>query len=237
MLAPSLRASRCLPFHLRCLLVIALGLAATQARGDDPSLIEAVQGFLYQQAQPLGQEVMIDVSPPSAHLPACIAPEPFFPNARQAPIGRVSVGVRCGEGRRQVRYLQAQVDVVGSYVVAARDIPRGALITQAMLTQRQGNLGDLTANALTDEDAIIGKVAQRPLRQGEVFQAHTLQVPDVVERGQRVTVTAQGPGFRVSREGEALESGAQGARIRVRFDTRELVTARVTGDGTLVVDF
>ncbi|MCB8888532.1 flagellar basal body P-ring formation chaperone FlgA [Vreelandella malpeensis] len=237
MLAPSLRAFRCLPFHLCYLLVIALSLAATQARGDDPSLIEAVQGFLYQQAQPLGQEVMIDVSPPSAHLPACIAPEPFFPNARQAPIGRVSVGVRCGEGRRQVRYLQAQVDVVGSYMVAAQDIPRKALITQAMITQRQGNLGDLTANALTDEDAIIGKVAQRPLRQGEVFQAHALQTPDLVERGQRVTVSAQGPGFRVTREGEALESGGEGARIRVRFDTRELVTARVTREGALVVDF
>ncbi|WP_447554856.1 flagellar basal body P-ring formation chaperone FlgA [Vreelandella sp. EE22] len=227
------------PAHvLRLLAVITLGLvAALPVKADDQALIEAVQSFLYQHAQALGQEVVIDISPPSPHLPACIAPEPFFPNANQAPIGRVSIGVRCGEARRQVRYIQARVDILGSYVVAAQNIERGSLITASMITQRQGNLGDLANNALTNEDAIIGKIAQRPIRSGDAFQAHSLQAPDWVERGQRVTVIAHGAGFRVSREGEALESGAEGSRVRVRFDTRELVTARVTGQGVLMVDF
>ncbi|WP_447527328.1 flagellar basal body P-ring formation chaperone FlgA [Vreelandella sp. TE19] len=232
------QALRDLSLVIKLLAAITLGLMTTlPAYADDQPLIETVQNFLYQQTQSLGEEVVIDVSPPSAHLPACIAPEPFFPNANQTPLGRVSVGVRCGEGRRQVRYIQAQVDVMGSYLVAAQDIARGTLVTASMVTQRQGNLGELANNALTDEDAIIGLVAQRPIRSGDVFQAHALQAPDLVERGQRVTVIAQGSGFRVAREGEALESGALGARIRVRFDTRELVTARVSGQGVLTVDF
>lgn len=211
--------------------------ALTKVQADDESLLQQVHQFLYEETQALGEEVVIDIRPPSPHLPACIQPEPFLPNTNQAPLGRVSVGVRCGEGSRQVRYLQAQIDVIGDYVIAATDIERGTLITSNMLSERGGNLGDLSAQALTAEEEIIGKIAQRPILSGSVFLAHYLQAPHLIERGQRVTVTAQGSSFRVSREAEALENGALGERVRVRFDSREIMTARVADKGILVVDF
>tara|TARA_R110001583_G_scaffold18400_13_gene73245 strand:+ start:433 stop:1119 length:687 start_codon:yes stop_codon:yes gene_type:complete len=219
------------------LLAMLAVTALTKVQADDDALLQQVHQFLYQETQALGEEVVIDLRPPSPHLPKCIQPEPFLPNANQAPLGRVSVGVRCGENGRQVRYLQAQIDVIGSYVVAARDIERGTLITSNMLSERGGNLGDLSAQALTAEEDIVGKITQRPIRSGSAFLAHYLQAPDLVERGQRVTVVAQGSAFRVSREGEALENGALGEQVRVRFGSREIMTARVTDRGVLVVDF
>lgn len=220
------------------ILLASISMACvTYVQANDDHLIQRVHQFLYEETQALGEEVVIDLRPPSPHLPVCVQPEPFLPNANQAPLGRVSVGVRCGEDSRQVRYLQAQIDVIGDYVVAARDIERGTLITSEMLSERGGNLGDLSAQALTAEEEIVGKVAQRPIRSGSAFLAHYLQAPHLVERGQRVTVIAQGAAFRVSREGEALENGALGERIRVRFGSREIMTARVTDQGILVVDF
>ncbi len=211
--------------------------AFTRIQADDDKLHQQVHQFLYEETQALGEEVVIDLRPPSPHLPECVQPEPFLANTNQAPLGRVSVGVRCGEDGRQVRYLQAQIDVIGDYVVAARDIERGTLITSSMLSERGGNLGDLSAQALTAEEDIVGKIAQRPIRSGSVFFAHYLQAPHLVERGQRVTVIAQGSAFRVSREGEALENGALGEQVRVRFGSREIMTARVAERGILVVDF
>ncbi|MCH4812200.1 flagellar basal body P-ring formation protein FlgA [Halomonas neptunia] len=219
-------------------LIIFAGITASyNANANDDYLMQQVHQFLYEETQTLGEEVVIDLRPPSPHLPECVQPEPFLPNANQAPLGRVSVGVRCGEGSRQVRYLQAQIDVIGNYVVAARDIERGTLITSNMLSERGGNLGDLSAQALTAEEDIVGKVAQRSIRSGSAFLAQYLQAPDLIERGQRVTVIAQGSAFRVSREGEALESGALGDQVRVRFGSREIMTARVASEGILVVDF
>lgn len=218
------------------LLIGACLFCFSNAHADD-ALLQQVHQFLYQQTQSLGEEVVIDLRPPSPHLPPCVQPEPFLPNAGQSPLGRVSVGVRCGETHQQVRYLQAQIDVIGSYWVAQHDIERGTLITPDMLVQQSGNLSDLSSQALIDKEEIVGKIAQRQIRSGSAFQNHFLQAPSLVERGERVTVIAQGSSFRVSREGEALESGALGARVRVRFDTRELVTARVTEPGILVVDF
>lgn len=219
------------------LLAILCITALAKAEANDDNLLQQVHQFLYEETRALGEEVVIDLRPPSPHLPECVQPEPFLPNANQAPLGRVSVGVRCGEDSQQVRYLQAQIDVIGNYVVAARDIERDTLITSSMLTERGGNLGDLSAQALTAEEDIVGKIAQRPIRSGSAFLAHYLQAPHLVERGQRVTVIAQGSAFRVSREGEALENGALGERVRVRFGSREIMTARVTEQGTLVVDF
>lgn len=240
---PSMLRKRVIPLRRPCywdmfiLLATLVMAATTHVQADDDQLLQQVHQFLYQETQALGEEVVIELRPPSPHLPKCIQPEPFLPNANQAPLGRVSVGVRCGEDSRQVRYLQAQVNVIGTYLVAASDIERGTLITSAMLSERGGNLGDLSAQALTAEADIVGKVAQRPIRNGSTFLAHYLQAPDLVERGQRVTVIAQGSAFRVSREGEALESGALGEQIRVRFESREILTARVADHGILVVDF
>lgn len=211
-------------------------MLCTPAVADD-ELLQQVHHFLYEQTNALGEEVVINLRPPSPHLPPCIQPEPFLPNANQAPLGRVSVGVRCGEDSRQVRYLQAQIDIIGSYVVAARDIERGTLITSEMLSQRGGNLSDLSSQALTNESEIVGKVAQRTIRAGSSFLTNSLQAPLLVERGQRVTVIVQGTSFRVSREGEALENGALGDRIRVRFDSRDIKVARVADRGVLIMDF
>lgn len=218
-------------------LAILCATALVQVKADDDNLLQLVHQFLYEETQALGEEVVIDLRPPSPHLPECVQPKPFLPNANQAPLGHVSVGVRCGEDSRQVRYLQAQVDVIGDYIVAARDIERGTVITSNMLSKRGGNLGELSAQAITAEEDIVGKITQRPIRSGSAFLAHYLQAPHLVERGQRVTVIAQGSAFRVSREGEALENGALGEQIRVRFGSREIMTARVTDQGILVVDF
>jgi flagella basal body P-ring formation protein FlgA len=207
------------------------------AFAGDETLTQRVHQFLYEKTQVLGEEVVIDLRAPSPHLPPCIAPEPFLPNANQAPLGRVSVGVRCGEQQRQIRYLQAQVDVIGPYAVAAKDIPRHTRITQAMLDTQHGNLGELSSRTVTAADDIIGNVTRRPIRRGSSFQAHDIQAPRLVERGQQVTVIAEGAAFRVAREGEAMDDGGLNERVRVRFGSREILEARVIDQGILRIDF
>ncbi|WP_346797039.1 flagellar basal body P-ring formation chaperone FlgA [Halomonas sp. Bachu 37] len=217
--------------------MLLLAPSVALASSDNEELMQQVHAFLYEQASPLGEEILIEVQPPSPHLPPCVAPEPFLTNTSQSPLGRVSVGVRCGDTGRQVRYLQAEVGVIGNFVKAASAIERGTLVTADMLEEHAGNLNELPSQALLEAADIVGQVARRPIRAGSVFQSHYLQAPTVIERGQRVVVEARGSAFRVSREGEALESGGVGDRVRVRFGAREVLTARVAEEGTLIIDF
>lgn len=218
------------------IVIMTMPLAIFTAAADD-ALMSEVHAFLYEQASGLGDEVVIEVRPPSARLPDCESPEPFLPRAGQPLAGRVSVGVRCGAEGRQVRYLQAEIGIIGDYPVAARDIAPGSVIDAGMLETRQGDLARLPRQTVLEASRIIGQVAQRPLAAGSPLQEHQLAARALVERGQTVTVEARGSSFQVTREGEALEPGGQGERVRVRFGSRELITATVIGEARLAVDF
>ncbi|MCG6656268.1 flagellar basal body P-ring formation protein FlgA [Halomonas campisalis] len=220
-----------------CLLSLALLLSSTAMADDNAALMQAVHGFLHDRAQALGDEIIVELHPPSARLPACEAPEPFLTRDGELPLGRVSVGVRCGSDGRQVRYLQAEIGVIGHYPVLNRALAAGESVREKDLELREGNLADLPSRALLDGETIVGQVATRPLRAGEPLQEHQFRALPLVERNQRVSIEAHGSGFRISREGQALEPGGLGDRVRVRLSSREVITAEVIGDATLVVDF
>lgn len=59
--------------------------------------------------------------------------------------------------------------------------------------------------------------------------------PDVVARGEMVTITVRGSGFSLSRQGEALEAGAVGEWIRVKPTDRraEPLRAQVVRPGVV----
>jgi flagella basal body P-ring formation protein FlgA len=225
----------------RFALLLPLSLAAMvtipAASADDTELLQAVHGFLHEEAQALGSELIIELRPPSAKLPICESPDPFLTRPGEVPLGRVSVGVRCGHDGRQVRYLQAEIGAIGEFPVLAAPLSAGETVRHDHLVMHEGNLAELPNRALLDVDEIVGQVATRPLNPGQPLLAHQFRSLPLVERNQRVVVEARGSAFRVSREGQALEPGALGDRIRVRFDSREVMTAEVVGEGILVVDF
>ncbi|WP_445001143.1 flagellar basal body P-ring formation chaperone FlgA [Halomonas mongoliensis] len=228
---PSLRAPPCRLLLLSTWLLAAPAMAA----GDlDDELLHRVQAYLYEQAE--ADEVVIKVPPPSAHLPRCEHPEPFLARPDAPAMGRVSVGVRCGEDGRQVRYLQAEIGVIASYPVAAVDLAPGSVLTEAHLEQRHGNLAELPRQVVRDASELLGQQARRRIRAGSPLQSQFFQARAVVERGQSVVVEAAGASFRATREGEALEPGALGETIRVRFGQREIIQARVIGSGRLAID-
>lgn len=215
---------------LLCLLV------AGPAPAADEALLDRVRAFLTDEAGAFGDTPRITLYPPAAHFPACEQPRPFLPEASRPPLGRVSVGVRCGEAGRQTRYLQAEVAVTGTYLETARAIGAGERLGRGDLVERRGDLGRLPRQALRDLETATGQVARRSLAAGQVVQAHQLRVPRLVGHGDRVTLEARGEGFRVTRQGEALEAGGRGERIRVRLADRRILEARVIGPQRLVVD-
>ncbi len=212
-------------------------LVAGPSLASENAMLERIHAFLYEKAAASGDEVVIEVHPPRASLPACEHPAPFLPNASSRPVGRVSVGVRCGDQGRQVRYLQAEIHVSGSYVEVSRDIEAGETIRPEHLVERQGSLGRLPHQTILDPDQAIGQEATRPLSAGVTLQSHHLRPRQLVKRGQRVVIEAHGEGFRIAREAEALEPGGKGERVRVRLPDREILEARVVGEGRMTVDF
>lgn len=208
---------------------------ARSSNNENQQLIRAVESFLYQQASTATTEVMIAVTPPTASFGVCINPEPFFPNANQRAIGRVSVGVRCGEAGEQVRYVQAQVSVLGSYVVAAADLPSGAILSASNLRMEQGDIAQQRQATFSSIESLAGMVVRRNLRAGQVIHEQMVQVPQIIGRGDNVAIIVEGSGFSIQREGTAIDAGGMHEEIRVRISNREVVTGRVAAPGKVVL--
>ena len=225
-MVPNRIRSRCL---FPALLLLASGAVHAGAAED------AAQAFLQDAARNLGSDVTVTVPESDVALPPCTDPQPFLPGHDQRLLGRVTVGVRCGDG--QTRYLQARVTAIGQYWVAARDIPAGTLVDASMLETRSGDLTSLPRQAVLDESAAVGRVATRTLARGSVVQASQLQAPALIQRNRTVSVEAIGQGFRVVRQGEALQDGALGDTVRVRMSNRSILTGVVAGNGVVKVSF
>ncbi|MBF1800793.1 flagellar basal body P-ring formation chaperone FlgA [Alloalcanivorax profundimaris] len=237
--------ARCLQRGPRRLAALLAGLllvpAAPGAPLDDAPADDAVatrvQAYLEERAAGLDGRVSVTVAPATAAMPPCPSPRPFMPGREQPLAGRVTVGVHCDDGGATVRYRRARVSVIGDYWVTARRLEAGTVIDDGALERRHGDLAALPDQAVLDKQALLGREARRALAAGQVPRAHQIRKPPLVARRQTVTLVAGGDGFRITREGHALDEAALGGPVRVRLPNREVVTARVTGPGEARVSY
>lgn len=213
--------------YLRYLL-LALWLLPTLCRADG-AVLESLQSFLYKQAKVLGGDVQIEVFEPAARFPACADPQPFLPDGAQPPLGRVSVGLRCGDDPRKVRYFTAQVAVIGEYLTVAEAVQPGTALRPELLVTRRGDLSKLPPNALRKPAEAAGLVTRHRLQAGAVLQRQHLQTVTLVEPGREVTIEATGRGFAIRQTGRALERGGLGDSVRVRLPQGRSLQAVVSG--------
>ena len=125
-------------------LCAALGGLSNPLLADD-AVNDSARQFLEQRLLEQGLQGSVEIATSSARMPACSEPQPFLPRSGQRLLGRVAVGVRCADG--QTRYLQAQIGVVGDYVVAARAIAAGV---KAVVFDRGAYLYHGRVKALAD---------------------------------------------------------------------------------------
>ena len=85
-------------------------------------------------------------------------------------------------------------------------------------------------------DDAVGMQLKRPLAAGQPLAVGELMRPSMVQKGAVVTMLLDSPGITLSAQGQALESGAIGERIRVLNPvSRAVIDAEVIGPGRVRV--
>ncbi|MDR2925157.1 MAG: flagellar basal body P-ring formation protein FlgA [Azoarcus sp.] len=218
---------------------LALFFAAPVAVAQQPSapVEAAARALIEEKTRGLSSETHIEISPldPGNRLPPCDAPAAFLSGSARA-WGAFSIGVRCEFPAAWTVYLQARVNVIDDYLVAARPLSAGQIIGPADLEHRRGDIAALPDDLLTDASQAIGRPAKRSLAQGTALQTRMLRVLETVRRGSTVTVFSQGEAFRVSNAGRALNSAAPGEAVRVRLPNNQVVTGTALHDGTVEIN-
>ena len=122
--------------------------------------------------------------------------------------------------------------VSAKVAVTAGPVAPGQVLTDDDLVLERRDISALSDTV--GAAAAVGQASRRSLRAGEVLRQSQLAAPMLVKRGEPVVMIARVDAIEVSTAGEALDSGAQGAIVRVRnVANGRVVRMRVTDAGTV----
>lgn len=158
-------------------------------------------------------------------------------DANARPWGKTHVNVRCTEGSPWSLYVPVDIHVLVNYVVSARPLTAGQIISTTDIRQRQGDLADLPQGTLTDLTQAVGQISRVSLPADRPLRADMLRQPLVVKQGQNVKVVSGGIGFQVSSDGRALNNAATGEVVQVRLASGQVLSGIAQKDGTIAIAY
>lgn len=211
---------------------------AQGARQDPAPLRQATEQFLRMQTAGLPGQVSIVIGQidPRMNLAACAALEPFLPNGSRA-WGKTTVGVRCNAPTPWTIYVSATVRVLANYIVTAAPLAQGQTVGQNDIATMHGDIATLPPGIITDASQAVGRTVLSSLSAGSPLRQDSLRSQQAVQQGQTVRLVSGGSGFRVSTEGKALNSAAEGQLVQARTPGGQVVSGIAKLGGILEVSY
>lgn len=121
-----------------------------------------------------------------------------------------------------------EITVLSSAVKAGEIISASDLETQAVDARKARG-----ALAMAE---IAGLEARRPLTAGSPVRAHDLRQPNLIKKGQAVTMVVSHGNLTIAAKGKALEDGAKGSIVRVQnITSNQVIQGEVTATGLVAV--
>ena len=173
---------------------------------------------------------------PNLKLAQCPDMQVFMPTGSRV-WGKTSVGVRCNAPNAWTIYVQATVNVVAQYLVAASPLAQGQTVTEQDMMFESGDLTQLPAGVFTEQSQAIGRTVNISMNAGAVLRQELLKVAPVVQLGQTVMVTSKGNGFSVSAEGLSMAKANEGQVVQVKVASGQIVTGIARSGGQVEVGF
>lgn len=186
----------------------------------------------------LEEQLAIEVGNLDPRLRLAECSRPLAMKIKEPPQGQgnLTVKVSCETGQRWTIYVPVRVDRFAEVAVASRSLARGHVIDKTDISFQRNNVSHLGNGHVEDINRLTGMKLQRPMRSGEAFRLSSLELPEVVKRGDSVIVEAQAGTLTVVAPGKALGSGSVGAQIRVQnTQSKRVIDAEVTGPGRVKV--
>lgn len=197
---------------------------------------QASRSALPSGAEPLRIEITVGNIDSRLKLAPCGNIEPYLPVGAKL-WGRTRVGLRCIDGiTRWNISLPVTVKAWGNAWVVKNHVPSGTLVTEANVVQTEVDWAEEAPSVLIDPALWQGQMATRVLNTGQTLRQGMVKPAQVFQAGAMVRLIAQGRGFQVSSEGQALSAGVIGQQARVRLDNGKISSGMVVDSRTVKID-
>ena len=209
---------------------------ATLVRDSQAWLDQAVAAARPSGAAPLRMVVSVGALDSRLALAPCATVEPYIPPGMRL-WGKTRLGLRCTDGTvRWNVFLPVQVQAFGQAWVIKGDVATGAVLGEDDAVLAEVDWAQEGNSVLADPAMWLGQTASRKLTTGQTLRQGMVKPAQVFQAGAMVRIQAQGPGFVVTSDGQALSPGVIGAQARVRMDSGRVLTGVVLDMRTVRVD-
>lgn len=220
-------------------IVLLLGLGSAWAAASPTQPPEAVETLVMEYLGELassypGQADITVNAERVARYPLCSQLSARLPRGQRLR-SRTSVEVRCQAPETWKTRVPAEMAIHGYYYVPNRPVEAGDTLSLDDLIGREGDILSLGRGVAIDPSRIIGHIAIQRIPQGVPIKLRALRSPESIPRGRHVRIEAHGRGFVITGEGQAMQAGAPGDRIRVRTPSGRIVTGTIIDSTTVSV--
>ena len=208
-------------FRNSVLALVLFGIASLSQGAMQPAQLalihQTVEELVARQTAGLPGKVSFTIGAIDTrlNLPVCPAPQAFLPTGTRL-WGRASVGVRCTGGTAWTIYVPVSIKVMTEVVVAAHALARGHTLQAGDFMLQEADLGELPGAVVVNPEQALGRIVTVSVAPGQPLRQDLLRAPPAIRQGQSVTLLAQGPGFKISAAGKAVNNAAEGQVAQVR---------------------
>ena len=157
---------------------------------------------------------------------------------RRAPIeqSQATIEVTCTDDTPWRLYVSSQIAIFGPAVVAAQPIARGQMLDHSNLSIAEAQVNMGRADIISTIEDAEGMIARRSIPAGQQLSSRVLRAPELVDKGDQVTIVAEGSAIAIRTTGTALASGSYGEQIRVRNNHSDrVIRAHVIDRGKVAI--
>lgn len=224
------------------LLLAAAAGAGAQAQTPDLQdmarawVLDSVKTSQTNTAGNLRMDVVVGALDARLKLAPCGNMETYLPAGSRL-WGKTRVGVRCVDGMSRWNVsLPVTISAWGKAWVVRGQLPVGAVVTQNDVVEADVNWAEESSPVLRDPAVWLGYMATRSLTTGQTLRADMVRPAQVFQAGSQVKVVAQGPGFQIASDGQALTAGVVGQMARVRMDSGRVASGVVLDVKTVKIE-
>ena len=151
-------------------------------------------------------------------------------------IGKTTVTVKCTGRKPWSLTLPVTVSLYRNVLVTTRQLNPGELLQAGDVRLASRDLADLPYGYIDDLAGSLGMKIKRRVNPGTALTPAMLKKPQLVSRGQRISIVADNGRMQVRMAGKALANGAAGDRIAVQnMSSKRKLEGVVTASGEVRV--
>lgn len=164
----------------------------------------------------------------------------IVPSRNEDYLGRMMLALHLFVDGEPVRktWVNATLSVMTDVVTVIKPLGKHQHINPADLKVERRDLADLPSDTVRHMEDASGSRATQMIYPGTVLQLSMIALPPLVKRGDVVKIVANTGPLTITATGMVKQQGCKGDLVRVmNTDSSRIITARVTGPGSVVVDF